>query len=125
MMRTAATRESCSRGSIPMPELPDVEVYREALNRFYAGRKVEGASLRSPFVVRTFEPDLLAVEGRQVISFRRLGKRIVWRFEGELFLGLHLMIAGRLHRKAPGTRPRGKQDLAAFVFGESDGPPGV
>jgi formamidopyrimidine-DNA glycosylase len=108
-----------------MPELPDVEVYCEALNRFYAGRKVESVSLRSPFVVRTVEPDLFAVEGKRVISFRRLGKRIVWKFDGDLFLVLHLMIAGRLHRKASGTRPRGKQDLAAFAFGEGDGPADV
>jgi formamidopyrimidine-DNA glycosylase len=106
-----------------MPELPDVEVYCEALTRFYAGRRVQSVSLRSPFVVRSVEPDLFAVEGRRVLSFRRLGKRIVWEFEGELLLVLHLMIASRLHRKPPGARPRGKQDLAAFYFGEDDGPP--
>jgi formamidopyrimidine-DNA glycosylase len=106
-----------------MPELPDVEVYCEALNRFYAGRKLAGIALRSPFVVRTVDPDLCAAEGRQVLSFRRLGKRIVWETDGELFLVLHLMIAGRLHRKPPRTRPRGKQDLAAFYFDEDDGPP--
>jgi formamidopyrimidine-DNA glycosylase len=108
-----------------MPELPDVEIYCEALTRFYAGRRVESVSLRSPFVVRTFEPDLFAIEGRRVLSFGRLGKRIVWQFEGKLFLVLHLMIAGRLHRKPPGSRPRGKQDLAAFTFGEVDGPADV
>jgi len=106
-----------------MPELPDVEVYCEALNRFYGGRVLERIHLRSPFVVRTFEPELFAAEGRPVLQFRRLGKRIVWEFEGRLFLVLHLMIAGRLHRRPPGALPRGKQDLAAFVFGERDGPP--
>jgi formamidopyrimidine-DNA glycosylase len=105
-----------------MPELPDVEVYCEALDRFYAGRKIAGVSLRSPFVVRSVEPDLFAIEGRRVLSFRRLGKRIVWEFEGDLYLVLHLMIAGRLHRKPPLTRPRGKQDLVAFYFDEADGP---
>jgi formamidopyrimidine-DNA glycosylase len=57
-----------------------------------------------------------------VLRFRRLGKRIVWQFESELFLVLHLMIAGRLHRRPAGATPRGKQDLAAFYFGERDGP---
>jgi formamidopyrimidine-DNA glycosylase len=65
---------------------------------------------------------LFAVEGRRIAGFRRLGKRIVWEFEGELFLVLHLMIAGRLHRKRPGARPSGKNDHAAFQFGDSDGP---
>lgn len=108
-----------------MPELPDVTVYCESLQRFYAGRAVERASLRSPFVVRTFEPDITAVEDRRIVGFSRLGKRIVWEFEGELFLVLHLMIAGRLHRKKPGKLPRSKTDLAAFVFGEADGPADV
>jgi formamidopyrimidine-DNA glycosylase len=105
-----------------MPELPDVEVYCESLQRFYGGRKIERASLRSPFVVRTVEPELFAIEGRRIIGFGRLGKRIVWEFEGELFLVLHLMIAGRLHRRSPGKLPRSKADLAAFIFGEGDGP---
>lgn len=106
-----------------MPELPDVEIYRESLTRFYAGRAVERVALRSPFVVRTFEPDLFAIEGRRIKGFRRLGKRLVWEFEGDLFLVLHLMIAGRLHRKKPGAAPKAKTDLAAFHFGEGDGPP--
>lgn len=105
-----------------MPELPDVETYCESLDRFYAGRAVERVSLRSAFVVRTVEPELFAVEGRRIFGFHRLGKRIVWEFEGELFLVLHLMVAGRLHRKPPGKRPTGKNDLAAFYFGEGDGP---
>lgn len=106
-----------------MPELPDVEIYCESLTRFYAGRAVERVSLKSAFVVRTIAPDLFAIEGRQINSFRRLGKRIVWDFGNELYLVLHLMIAGRLHRKAPGKRPAGKNDLAAFHFGAADGPP--
>jgi formamidopyrimidine-DNA glycosylase len=105
-----------------MPELPDVENYCHALDRFYRGRRIERVSLRSPFVVRTIEPELFAIEGRRVESFRRLGKRIVWRFDGDLLLVLHLMIAGRLHRKPPGRQPTGKHDLAAFHFGSSDGP---
>jgi formamidopyrimidine-DNA glycosylase len=104
-----------------MPELPDVEIYCESLTRFYRGRTLERVSLRSAFLVRTVEPPLFDVEGRRILGFRRLGKRIVWEFEGELFLVLHLMIAGRLHRKPPGKRPAGKHDLVAFHFGEADG----
>jgi formamidopyrimidine-DNA glycosylase len=106
-----------------MPELPDVEIYCESLTRFYAGRAVERVSLKSAFVIRTIEPDLFAIEGRSIKGFHRLGKRIVWDFGDEIYLVLHLMIAGRLHRKAPGKRPAGKNDLAAFHFGAADGPP--
>jgi formamidopyrimidine-DNA glycosylase len=105
-----------------MPELPDVTIYCESLQRLYADRVVERVSLRSPFVVRTVEPELFAVEGRRILGFRRLGKRIVWEFEGELFVVLHLMIAGRLYRKPADKRPTGKNDLAAFYFGDRDGP---
>jgi formamidopyrimidine-DNA glycosylase len=105
-----------------MPELPDVTIYCESLDRFYAGRCVERISLRSPFVVRTVEPNLFAVEGRPILAFRRLGKRIVWEFDGELFLVLHLMIAGRLHRRPPGASSRDKHVLVAFQFGAGDGP---
>jgi len=105
-----------------MPELPDVEIYCESLSRFYQNRAIERVYVRSPFVVRTFEPDIASIAGKPILSFRRLGKRIVWEFERELFLVMHLMIAGRLHRKPPGKRPAGKNDLAAFHFGESDGP---
>src|SRR5262245_36039882 len=105
-----------------MPELPDVEIYCESLTRFYAGRSIKRVTLRSPFLVRSVDPDLFAIEGQRIIGFSRLGKRIVWEFEGELFLVLHLMIAGRLHRKPPDKRPTAKTDLAAFYFGENDGP---
>jgi formamidopyrimidine-DNA glycosylase len=108
-----------------MPELPDVTIYCESLQRFYAGRVVERVALRSPFVVRTVEPEIFAIEGRRIRGFRRLGKRLVWEFDGELFLVLHLMIAGRLHRRTSGAKPNSKQDLAAFHFGETDGPPDV
>ncbi len=106
-----------------MPELPDVTIYCESLERFYRGRTVQRVGLRSPFVIRTVDPDLFAVEGRRIVGFRRLGKRIIWEFDGELFLVLHLMIAGRLHRRPPTAKPSGKQDLAAFYFGDHDGPP--
>ncbi len=104
-----------------MPELPDVEIYCESLNRLYAGRVVERLRLRSAFVVRTVEPDIVTIEGRRIVGFSRLGKRIVWEFDHELFLVLHLMIAGRLHRKPPDKRPASKTDLAAFGFGKNDG----
>ena len=105
-----------------MPELPDVQIYCESLGRFYAGRTIERVSLRSAFLVRTVDPALFDVEGRRILGFQRLGKRIVWELEGELFLVLHLMIAGRLHRKPPSKRPGGKNDLAAFYFSDADGP---
>lgn len=99
-----------------MPELPDVTVYCEALDRHYTGRALERLELKSPFLVRSFEPDLSEVKGRRVEGFQRLGKRIVWQMEGELFLVVHLMIAGRFHRKKAGTKPKGKNDLLAFHF---------
>ena len=99
-----------------MPELPDVVVYVNRLNALYAGKQLEKVELRSPFVLRTFDPDIFEVEGRQVIGFRRQAKRIVWELEGSLWLVFHLMIAGRFHRKKAGTKPKGKNDLAAFHF---------
>ena len=99
-----------------MPELPDVEIYCESLTRFYAGRNVERASLRSPFLVRTIEPELFVIEGRRILGFSRLGKRIVWEFDGELFLVLHLMIAGRLRWKEAGARMPAKVGLLALDF---------
>ena len=99
-----------------MPELPDVEVYVRRLNAIYGGKTLEKITLKSPFVLRTFEPDLFACEGRKVIAFHRHAKRIIWEFESDLWLVFHLMIAGRFHRKKPGTKPRGKSDLAAFYF---------
>ena len=99
-----------------MPELPDVTVYCEALDRFYTGRVIEQLQLRSPFLVRSFEPDWSAAIGKRVEGFSRLGKRIVWRLEGQLFLVIHLMIAGRFHRRPAGTQPKGKNDLLAWHF---------
>ncbi|MGI9456533.1 MAG: Fpg/Nei family DNA glycosylase [Aeoliella sp.] len=99
-----------------MPELPDVTIYCEAITRFYAGRVLGKIDLRSPFVVRTYQPDISELEGQRLLDVTRLGKQIVWRFEGDLQMVMHLMIAGRLHRKNSGTRPGGKFDLAAFQF---------
>jgi len=99
-----------------MPELPDIVVYLEALHRRVAGRTLERVRVAHPFLVRTFDPPLDATFGKSVRALRRLGKRIVFELDGELFLVLHLMIAGRLHWKPPGAKPPGKLGLAAFDF---------
>ena len=99
-----------------MPELPDVIVYVESLRSRFAGKKLEKIHLRSPFLVRSFDVDLFEAEGRRVVEFDRIGKRIVWEMEDELFLVFHLMIAGRYHLRKIGSKPSGKNDLAAFVF---------
>ena len=87
-----------------MPELPDVTVYIEALERRLRGARLEGVRLLSPFVLRSVDPPLTAAAGRTVSGLRRLGKRIVIGLDGDLFLLLHLMIAGRLHWRAAGRR---------------------
>jgi formamidopyrimidine-DNA glycosylase len=99
-----------------MPELPDVQVYIEALERRILDQRLEQARVASPFVLRSVEPRLTALLGRGVVGLRRLGKRIVVGFEAELFLVVHLMIAGRLHWRARGARLPGKVGLAAFDF---------
>ncbi len=99
-----------------MPELPDIVVYIECLHRRVAGRALERVLVANPFLVRTYDPPLDAAEGKVVRGLRRLGKRIVFELDGELFLVLHLMIAGRLHWKPKGTKPPGKVGLAAFDF---------
>src|SRR5262249_8532522 len=99
-----------------MPELPDVVVYLECLKRRIVGRRLEGVRLKHAFLLRSFEPDIGQVEGRSVVGLRRLGKRLVFELEQDLFLVLHLMIAGRLHWKPSGAKPPGKIGLAAFDF---------
>jgi formamidopyrimidine-DNA glycosylase len=99
-----------------MPELPDILSYLEALRQRVVGRKLLKITVKSPFLVRTVEPDLYSLEGQTVEDLTRLGKRIVWHFPDEIFLVFHLMIAGRFHWKKTGTLPRGKNDLAAFAF---------
>ena len=107
-----------------MPELPDVVVYREALERQLVGRVLERIDCKSPFVVRTFDPDLSEASGQRLLGVRRLGKRIVWRLEGGLFILFHLMIAGRFHQRKAGARPKSKTDLAAFHFSAKAAAPG-
>ena len=99
-----------------MPELPDVTVYVEALDTRIRGATLESVRLASPFVVRSFEPPIADAHGHTVIGLRRLGKRIVIELDGDLFLVIHLMIAGRLHWKAAGAKMPGKVGLAAFDF---------
>ena len=99
-----------------MPELPDVVVYLEALERRILGHRLAGVRLLSPFVLRTVEPPVATLFGRRVLHLRRMGKRIVLGFDGELFLVIHLMIAGRLRWGAPGAKAPGRIGLAAFDF---------
>ncbi len=99
-----------------MPELPDVAIYLEALERFVVGRPLEDIRLASPFVLRTADPPLAEARGRAVQGVRRIGKRVVFALEGDLFLVIHLMIAGRFHWRRRGTRIPGKVGLAAFDF---------
>jgi formamidopyrimidine-DNA glycosylase len=99
-----------------MPELPDVTLYVEALQRFAGGRVLERVRVTSPFLVRSYDPPMSAVHGRRVAGFRRLGKRIVWDLEGDLHLVLHLMIAGRMRWKDAGVKISRKTGLAAFDF---------
>ena len=100
-----------------MPELPDITAYIEALDRRIAGAPLEGVRLASPFLLRTVEPPVAAVAGKRVQGLRRIGKRIAMGLEDELWLVLHLMIAGRLHWKDAGAAiPGGKRGLAAFDF---------
>jgi len=99
-----------------VPELPDVEVYVEALRVRVVGEPLERVRLGSPFLLRTVAPPLSAFAGKRVVAVSRLGKRVVLEFEGELFLVVHLMIAGRLHWKPAGARLPGKAGLAALDF---------
>jgi formamidopyrimidine-DNA glycosylase len=99
-----------------MPELPDITVYLDCLKPRVLNQQLTRVRLVNPFLLRTFEPPINDAEGRNVIGLRRLGKRIVFALDGELFLVLHLMIAGRLHWKKAGAKPPGKIGLAAFDF---------
>lgn len=99
-----------------MPELPDILSYLTALRPRIVGQPLEKVTVKSPFLARTVEPDLLSLEGQIIHDISRLGKRIVWHFADELFVVIHLMIAGRFHWKKPGARPAGKNELAAFAF---------
>jgi len=99
-----------------MPELPDITVYLEALERRVLGQPIEQVKVPSLFVVRTAVPPLTDVVGKRVVGLRRLGKRIVLELEGALFVVIHLMIAGRLRWGAPGAKGYGKLTLLSFGF---------
>ncbi|HET9305632.1 MAG TPA: DNA-formamidopyrimidine glycosylase family protein [Candidatus Sulfotelmatobacter sp.] len=99
-----------------MPELPDIAAYITALEPRIVGQRLERVRLGSPFLLRSVQPPLASADGRAVESLRRVGKRIAIGVEGDLWLVLHLMIAGRLHWKKPGAKLGGRQNLAAFDF---------
>src|SRR5438445_2264968 len=101
-----------------MPELPDIVVYLEALERRILGRCLIRCRISSPFVLRSAGVPLAELEGRGVLGLRRLGKRIVIRFEDDLAAVIHLMIAGRLHWKPPDAPLSRRNGLAAFDFAE-------
>ncbi|MFZ0308742.1 MAG: DNA-formamidopyrimidine glycosylase family protein [Candidatus Sulfotelmatobacter sp.] len=99
-----------------MPELPDIAAYIGALETRIVGQPLEHVRLASAFLLRTAQPPVASVEGRVVRELRRVGKRIAIGVENDLWLVLHLMIAGRLHWRAPEAKLAGRQSLAAFDF---------
>lgn len=99
-----------------MPELPDITIYIEALRRRVQGERIEAIRIRSPFVLRSFDPPIETASGRKVVDLRRIGKRIVFCLDGGIFLVIHMMIAGRLHWKTRGAAVAGKIGLAAIDF---------
>jgi formamidopyrimidine-DNA glycosylase len=99
-----------------LPELPDILLYLHALRPRIVGRRVQGVRLASPFLLRSIDPPLSAIEGRAIVGLHRLGKRVVIEAEGEVFLVFHLMIAGRFRWKPPGTGIPAKVGLLALDF---------
>ncbi|MBL8909893.1 MAG: formamidopyrimidine-DNA glycosylase [Archangium sp.] len=104
-----------------MPEYPDIELYLSSLKPRVVGKTLEKVRLGSPFVLRSVEPPLASTYGRKVIGLRRIGKRIVFELEGELFLIVHLMVAGRFQWKEANAKIPGRAGLAAFDFGPDGG----
>jgi formamidopyrimidine-DNA glycosylase len=99
-----------------VPELPDIAAYLVALEPRVVGQTLERVRLGNPFLLRTIEPPVASAEGRRVRELRHIGKRIAMGVEGDVWLVLHLMIAGRLHWKPPEAKLAGRQNLAAFDF---------
>src|ERR1043166_1511131 len=99
-----------------MPELPDISSYIKALEMRILGQPLERVRLNSPFLLRTAKPPISELEGRKVRELRCIGKRIAFGFEGDLWLVLHLMIAGRLHWKARGAKLAGRPKLPRPYF---------
>jgi formamidopyrimidine-DNA glycosylase len=101
-----------------MPELPDIAAYISALQPRIVGKAIQKVRLASPFLLRTAQPPVTDIEGRTVRELRRIGKRIAIGVDGDLWLVLHLMIAGRLHWRPAGAKLGGRQNLAAFDFAD-------
>jgi formamidopyrimidine-DNA glycosylase len=101
-----------------MPELPDISAYLSALQERIIGQPLKRVRLGSPFLLRTAAPPIAEAEGHQVTELRRIGKRVAIGLDNHLWLVLHLMIAGRLHWRAPGAKLAGRNNLAAFDFPE-------
>jgi formamidopyrimidine-DNA glycosylase len=99
-----------------LPELPDIELYLHTLRPRSVGHTLEKIRVASPFLVRSFDPPIDQASGKKVIALRRLGKRLVWQLEGDLFLIIHLMIAGRFKWADRSAKIPGKVGLAAFDF---------
>jgi formamidopyrimidine-DNA glycosylase len=101
---------------LPVPELPDIAAYIEALATRIGGKRLLTARILHPFLLRTFDPPLSALHGLRSTELLRIGKRVAIGFEGDRWLLMHLMIAGRLHWSEAGTRPKGRGALARFAF---------
>lgn len=99
-----------------MPELPEVETYLRAFRSRIVGEPLVGIRIRSPSLLRTFDPPVSAAVGKRVLDVGRVGKRIVWHLENDLHLVVHLMVTGRFHRRAPGAAVPRKHAHAAFDF---------
>ena len=99
-----------------MPELPDIRIYIERLDALLRGRIVVGVKVSNPFVLRSVEPPVSSAQGRRVLGFDTIGKRIVMELEGQLFLVIHLMVAGRLRWRVTGKKIGGKMVLAELMF---------
>jgi formamidopyrimidine-DNA glycosylase len=118
--RRVVSHQNCQNAEsevfLSMPELPDIAAYLAALEPRIVGQRVEHVRLASPFLLRTVQPPVADLEGRLVRELRRIGKRIAIGVEGDLWLVLHLMIAGRLHWRPPQAKLAGRKSLAAFDF---------
>jgi len=99
-----------------VPELPDILAYLAALEPRVVGKRLERVRLKSPFLLRSIEPPVSEAEGRRAVGIRRLGKRIVFELDNNIYIVIHLMISGRLHWKAAGAKLAGRSALASFDF---------
>jgi formamidopyrimidine-DNA glycosylase len=110
--------QTCTGYNGAMPELPDINAYLCALEARIVGRPLEKVRVASAFVLRTAQPPIADVQGRTVRELRRIGKRVVIGLDNDLWIVIHLMIAGRLHWRAPGAKLSGRNALAAFDFAD-------